>query len=216
MANFGAFIDKWLGRGSALWTILAPVVPGTVGGIVTAALSRGVDWIAQYGWFGWWCMFMVGAAVVSAVVALISFAKERLVRARAVQHWSQVVDNINPLDHQFHRKRIRISDLAPPVSKKIEGKRFTDCELIGPSNIVILNNVAMQDIEFLNCDIVPTKRNVRLFNVIGVEGSQIVGGSIQNATIFVHPDALGALEAAGAFYYPTLTGDPQIDARNPQ
>jgi len=48
----------------------------------------------------------------------------------------QSKDRIDPMQSVFERKRILITDLLPPIGRSIVGKSFTDCEIVGPANVV--------------------------------------------------------------------------------
>ncbi|WP_293983694.1 hypothetical protein [Sphingobium sp.] len=208
--------DRWLGRLSGLATFW-PALPVAVSGLVTAKLSESVVWIARFGAFGWWCAFVTGVLAGLASATLFAVFKERMARAHAITKWSKEVDNINPLDDQFTRKRIRISDLEHPTTHRIAGKRFIDCQLVGPATIAFLNQTHISGIGFINCDLIPTKDVFFAFNPIGVERTQIIGGQICNATIYLHPSILKSMEADGMHpYYPVLTGNTEIDARLPR
>jgi hypothetical protein len=207
--------DRWLGRLSGLATFW-PALPAAVSGLVTAELSASVAWVSQFGAFGWWCAFVAGSLAGLASAALYAVFKQRVALTRAMTKWSMQVDNINPLDNQFTKKRIKISDLEHPATRRIAGKQFIDCQLIGPANIAFLNHTSISGVGFINCDLIPTKDTFFAFNAIGVERTKIFGGEICNATIYLHPSVLAAMEADGMNpYYPTLTGNAEIDARPP-
>lgn len=213
----GALTDKWLGRFANGWTFLSPIVPGTVGALVSGSLASTATWLNQWGWFGWWCAVLMGFLVASAAWAAVNVAKERLAVRRTMEKWAaKVADSVNPLDDAFHQKRLSLSDLANPVTRKIENKKFTNCELIGPANIFLLKDLRISNVTFIDCDMCPTKDEVALHNVIALESCEIYGGIMAKATVFLHPKTLAIIERSGlGAYYPTLTGNPTIDARKP-
>lgn len=95
---------------------------------MTGWLSQGVDWVNQFGWLGWWVAFLLGAVLAAFVMAGIGLAKISWIKARAYQKWSDKVDDVNPLEQIFDKKRINLSDLATPVENRIYKKIFTNCE----------------------------------------------------------------------------------------
>lgn len=178
----GAF-DRWLGRTAGVWTFFAPLAPGTLGGLVTATLSQSVAWINQWGWFGWWCAFILGGLLIQIILTLYSLFKLQIVKSRAIFKWSQTVDSIDPMQSIFENKRIRFRDLAHPFTNRIEKKTFKDCELFGQENIIFLRNT-ISEVNFRNCDFVILKDDLSIKNVIAIKNSHIIGGEIWNCVIF--------------------------------
>ncbi|MDN4632423.1 hypothetical protein QCD71_12925 [Sphingomonas sp. PsM26] len=179
---------------------------------MTAQLSQGVAWINQWGWFGWWCAFLVGVLLSSLAIAGIARTKLWLAQAVAVAKWNQQVDTINPLDKEFIGKRINIMDLLNPVTKIIEGKRFINCELFGPANIYFRNDVRLES-GLLNCDLVAIRLGQWVFNCIVIENCEFIGGSVFSCALFLPPNLVDKMRNIKGIRFATLTGDAEIDAR---
>ena len=158
------------------WTQMVAIF--VAGGGMTY-LSAVTEWTAALGPAG------VGAiGLLSALIAYIAISYAQLLRAkrraqdteaRAIDHWQHQTDAINPLDDTFHRKRINLADLAHPTKRKIIGKKFTDCQLVGPANLFIFHNTTFFNVGFIDCDIVLTKQDAVLSNVTGLENSSFIG-----------------------------------------
>lgn len=210
------FLDRWIGRAvnaATMWTL----IPATAVGVVTGYLSQGVAWIDQFGAFGWWSAGLLGFLVAALGLALAGIGREKWAIARATRKWAGQVDDINPLDTEFHKKRIRLVDLAHPITFKIKGKRFIDCQLVGPANLVLLSGINLNSNTFTKCDFVPTKKELYVLNAIGLEDCEVIGGEILETVLFVHPDIVALLEGSGsAPFYVSITGDEAIDARRPK
>jgi hypothetical protein len=209
------FLDRAESRYSLWQAFKAASILGS-GGALSGILSSTVAQISRYGWFGWWSAFLVGCVLTASAMALFATFKLRLAQAGIVNKWKDQVDSVNPLDSEFFKKRIKLLDLTHPLTRKITHKRFTDCQLVGPANLLIMSNNTLSHISFQNCDYIVTKRELFLYNAIGLDHVTVIGGEIIDATIFLHPDALGLMEQSGQkIYYPTLTGNAEIDSRLP-
>ena len=188
------------------------------GGAVTGVLSSTVEWVDQFGWFGWWVAFLFGCVLTAATMSLAALVRLRLVEARMYLDFEKRGSSVNPLETEFHKKRIKLSDLMPPTFRPISKKKFIDCELVGPCVILFTDGMNINGLKFESCDLMPTKRQLSVRNGLIMQDCHIIGGSIIGATILLHPDVLAALEAQPGMinqYYPTLTGNPQIDDREP-
>lgn len=190
MRRIAQFFDSWSSRAAnaaAIW----PLLPASVVGVVTGFGSQSIEWISQFGWFGWWCAFLVGFFFSAAGLAVVGYAREKFALAKAQQRWSKEVDAINPLDEVFVNRRINIRDLAHPVTKRISSKTFRSCELFGPENIILASG-HMSGVAFADCDVVVVKDNASLTNLKVFEDCSMTGGVIWNCTIFVTQAAFEA------------------------
>jgi MFS family permease len=195
----------------ALWTLIQG--GGIVsGGAISGWLASGHAWVASHGAFGWWAAFLVGALITAT--ALMAFAALRYlwIRGDAVREWKNRAQDVNPLAPEYHTARVSIAQIANPISKKIKGKRFIDCEILGPANLFLIRNVNIDNIGFMNCDFVVIKRGAKaIFNCVGLEDVRILGGTMWECTIMVPPDMAPGLAAKG-IQFVTLTGDAALDA----
>ena len=139
------------------------------------------------------------------------------IRAGATRKWKYQVHDINPLAKEFHKQRIKLFDLAHPITKTISGKRIIDCEIMGPANLFMRGRGRISDATLNNCDIVVVQSHkaVPINNVIAIEDTDIIGGGIWGCTIFIPMTMLSVFRNMGADFI-TLTGDPAIDSPQPQ
>lgn len=105
----------------------------------TGALVGWATWFAglfqQYAPASWVIAAVLGALCGVLIMLLATIARERL---QLIRFREQVftASQINPLDPMFTGRRLRLVDLAPPVGPFIDQKTFTDCEIIGPANVM--------------------------------------------------------------------------------
>lgn len=185
LTSRGGTIDNWFSRATNGLTFYQALAPAGVVGIVTAYLGSTISWIASFGAFGWWVAGLCGFFATSASLAALGIAKEKRAAAKARERWAEQVDGTNPLDTDFTRKRLKISDIASPIDKRIANKRFTDCELMGPANIVLMNGGSLMGAAVHNCDICVVRDQTPIHNVIVFDACNILGGSIFGCTIFI-------------------------------
>lgn len=183
MGRISSIFDRWLGRASGAATFW-PLLPAGLVGVVTGALSSGLDWVNQYGAFGWWTAGLLGFLLASLVLVAASVAREKFAMAQAMKKWARDVDQVNPLSQTFDSRRIKLSDIAHPLRRRISNKRFQNCDLLGPANIVLAGG-SVTEAGFLSCDFVIVREDTRVYNTIVLETCSITGGTISQCTIFM-------------------------------
>lgn len=198
----------------ALWQLARGTGIVSVGAM-SGWFSSSVEWINAFGPFGWLMASLMGALLASIVIAVFAFSRQKFAEARLLNRdeKQRPPDAINPLNYEFHRQRISLQDLKHPVTGQISGKSFTDCELLGPANILIWQNCNLTGVGFGNCDFVLTKQKSFLRNVIPLRDVSVRGGDIINATIFVHPDTFAEVRKMPGITFVNQTGDEEIDSR---
>lgn len=185
-------MQKWLDRTESrislanfIWVGSGTVTLGGVGayiGILT-------DWINAYGAFGWLCSALFVMFAGALFVLLVAQVRLKWNTASATKKWQEEVSYINPLETEFSKKRINIQDLVHPITKKISDKKFTDCQLIGPSNIIFSGGQGiMYNTKFINCELVVMKdhnQNLQYENFVFLDKCSIVGSEVINCVLFV-------------------------------
>ncbi len=200
------------------WSLLTALFVGGGGMSYLASIS---EIIAPFGPVGIGGIGLISALLVWVGLAwargLRANARERLANARAVEKWKEQTDTVNPLDPEFQRARINIADLAHPVTRRISNKRFIDCQLMGPSNLIIMGKTSLANMDFTNCDlvVVNNKKTIPIYNALLIEECQMIGGEIVSCTIYIPPEMVNLFRGFGADFL-SFTGDPQIDTPQPQ
>jgi hypothetical protein len=176
----------------------------TVGGLVVYCMARANDWIKGYGALGIFFAVIIGMLVIVLMCLVVVHIRYKWFYAEAVRGWERRVQNINPLDNDFNAVRIKISDLVHPVTRKILNKKFTDCELIGPENIIFSDtsgNSAVWKVKFGNCNLIvfdPKKiTSMAMANFVVIENPNIFRGEIWNCNIFIPPNLLDTFKKMG-------------------
>lgn len=177
-------IDLWLSRSANVATFWTLAPAGAVG-VIAAILSRGVAAIDAYGPFGWLMAGLVAFLLFAAATLAAGLAFDRFASAMARRKWSRDVDSVNPLDPEFHRKRLKLSDLVHPLSGRIKKKRFVDCQLLGPANLAMVGNGQVTNVNFANCDIVIVRDEAAIFNGVMLQDVEMIGGEILKCTVYV-------------------------------
>lgn len=140
----------------------------------TGAIVGWATWFAglfqQYAPASWVIAAVLGAAVGALIILLAVLSRERL---QIIRFRNNVfaASQINPLDPMFTARRLRIVDLAPPVGAFIDNKTFTDCEIIGPANVM-----------FAGCSFVGSGGNIVDGIVIKSGFSPLNGFGFRNCT----------------------------------
>jgi hypothetical protein len=202
-------VDNWLSRASTAYT-LWPLVPvGIVSGAV-AYSSASVEWINQFGNFGWSIVAIVTFFVLSLTLLLVAYAREKWTYAKIAREKAAPSDAVNPIDSEFTKRRIRLVDLVRPSTQYIRKKTFTDCQLLGPM-MVSPTRSEFSGVTFINCNWVVAKPG-RVYNVIKLEEIKVRGGDMSDLTIVVSE---GDLEMIRSLDISPMnrTGDEEIDSR---
>jgi hypothetical protein len=177
-------------------------------------LAAITEWALRLGPIGIGAIAVFGGLVVNLLLAaaqrLRASAREKALIVEFARERAKGGDAINPLDNEFHRKRVKIEALAHPLRRTVSKKRFTDCQLVGPANILIQGGGTYTNMQFSNCDFIVPKDNVALYNIIVFDDVTVIGGEFMNTTIYVTRDVAQTFFRNTAFI--TLTGDPNLDA----
>ena len=189
-------VNRFLDRVESRVALLSLVFGSSVTGVVAGWISSYSEWVSRFGAVGWILTGLVAAIAFGIMSMCVGFARYIWIKGSVVRKWQEAVDYINPLDDEFSRKRIKISDLADPISNQIRDKTFINCDLIGPANILIVNS-NVTGVHFVNCEGIPIKSDVEILTAIVLMNCTISGGRIANATIFAPPQLVPTLQSIG-------------------
>lgn len=182
-------------------------------GAISGWIAHHTTWIVSYGAIGWWATALVGALIATAVLVGVAYLRLIWIKGAAIRNWQKEVTQINPLDAEFTRQRISISDLVSPVTRGVSKKRFVDCELLGPANIVFRSGINANGTGFVDCDIVVIRPNgAFISNVVPFDDVQIFGGVVHRCTIYM-PDRMVDDFAKMGGNFVSMTGHPDLDSR---
>ena len=128
------FLDRFESRASLIFMLSQGGGVLVIGGL-SAYFASISNWLDVYGPIGWWFAALTAILLSVFIVYIISVIRLKFTLASANSKWKKDVDYINPLDNEFTKRRINFIDLVHPVHRSISGKKFTDCELIGPARV---------------------------------------------------------------------------------
>jgi hypothetical protein len=168
---------------------------------VTAHFASANNWIASFGAIGYWSAGLLGGLVVALIGLVIARIRLWWLTGGAIDKWKKDVSSVNPLDDQFTKLRLRLSDLAHPITKKISNKTLVNCELMGPANVIVTGNGGFNSAAFMNCDIVvlrPPPPEIPVHNCIVLDNVHVIGGSIWNVTLLIPREMVHTFENMGA------------------
>jgi len=168
---------------------------------VTAHFASLNAWIASFGPLGYWSVGLLGGLLAALIGLLIARIRLWWITGAAIDKWKKDVSSVNPLDDQFTKLRLRLLDLAHPITKKISNKTFVNCELMGPANIMVTGTGGFNTTSFMNCDIVvmrPPPPELPVHNCVVLENVHVVGGSLWNVTLLIPLTMVPTFQAMGA------------------
>lgn len=168
--------DRWTGRIATAWTFLGPIVPGTAAAIVIGAAATSVSWISNFGFLGISCAALLAFFLGSASFALIGRGKLWRAIAAKKARLSQHSSPFDPMETIFQNKRIMVTDLVNPYDQIVLGKKFINCEIIGPANLlVIFSNAKFMRNNFADSDAVEIRDNAIPQNAIAFANCDFEG-----------------------------------------
>ena len=180
-------IEHWL-------TIL---ISSGVGGLAMGYLASISSWLDKYGPIAWGAIGLATWFFILFISAftywLYALARMRSQQATFAAMQSKTTDYINPLEDTFHKRRIKIQDLIDPYSHDIKNKTFTDCELVGPANLVFNKNCHFSGVNFAVCNLVLVNKNFIPYSVTMVNDLHMTRGKVIGATLFCYPPVKAAM-----------------------
>jgi hypothetical protein len=172
-----------------------------LGGSISVWFASRSEWVSQYGVLGWWIAALFGAGafvlIILGAVGVASYIQKILY----MRQWAKKVDFVNPLENEFSKERIKLEDFVNPITRTIVGKTFIDCELLGPSNILIANNNTFDHSGFINCDFIEIRENLEgARTVILFIGCRIIRSKMYECAFFIHPSIKKNFIALGGVF----------------
>lgn len=130
-------IDRWFSRGAnaiSFWQVL----PAGALAVLSAYLSTGVAWINEnLGAWGWLMSGVLAFAVSSAGIGLLARARLWRLEAQARARVEDISSPFDPMNRVHEDKRLYLRDLAPLGRRSVIGKKFINCEIIGPGTVIL-------------------------------------------------------------------------------
>jgi len=102
---------------------------------------------------------------------------------------------INPVENVFTGKRISLDAFRSFYKEPVRNKKFVDCELVGPSTILLANGVSINGVDLGACDFIKIKNGAAVYGAITLVNVTINGGKMRGLTIFVPEGMVKAVDA---------------------
>lgn len=123
------FVDAVISLLGRFWVLVVSLG----GGLVTGWIATVTTILDGYSPLSYWVAGLFG----TLLFAFILFATNRAVLAfhqsRRLAALRKPVDAVNPLESSFSNQRIDLHSFVDPITHRVSGKTFTDCELVGPA-----------------------------------------------------------------------------------
>jgi hypothetical protein len=156
------------------------------GGAVTAYLATITKWLEPWGPIGWGVAVFAGAIIAVAIYEAVVWTSSRKFMNRFVTR-ALKTSTVNPLLNEFNKNRIKLDIFYNPYYVSVRGKRFTECQLWGPSFIAITGSrSAMVGCEFRRVQVVIVKENIPIWGVTNFEDCSFIEGEICDATLLMN------------------------------
>ena len=192
-------LDRSLSRLDTIWSVAErfgawPVI----GALASGGLAAATDVFTTYAPWSWFGAAMTGAVGFQFIKVGRSWSKEKAENARRIANLQEPKGQINPLDETFERKRVFLSDLTPSIGSTVKGKRFIDCEIVGPGVILFYKNVTNINAHFGNCDFVRLAQGptVQIQNLLAFEDCLFQNCSMIEMTILAPTAILNEIQRA--------------------
>jgi hypothetical protein len=137
-----------------------PAIVRVLSALLVTWFASFVAVIRPYGAFGWAVVLIVTYLLLSLAYWLGAVGKQLYMQSRFEEHRADAI-GVNPLDGNFARRRIRLTDFFHPFFKPILSAKFQECELLGPA-AVSLGSCTLLHCTFNNCEAVIVKKDATI------------------------------------------------------
>lgn len=196
--------QRFLDRLESRWALIL-VVGGS--SAVTTWLAFITDWINALGPIAWAAAFFAGAIVSAFSFWLFAMAYGRFLLAKETREYVSKT-GANPLDKNFDGKLVKISAFYSREYVPHKNKRFRNCNVSGPGNIVIFNTISMYGCDFRHCQIVIVNPIQTLFGVTIFEDCIFDDCTMTNLTFFMPPVLYEGLDGEMRRHIPVVSLTP--------
>lgn len=128
--------------GAFVWSIAFPITSFALP--AWAAQVAGV--LSAFAPLSWVVAGFLGLLCYALCVAIYGYGQERIVRSKYDAKLLANSGPIDPLAKVFEARRIFLNDFVLPSNPIIEGKRFVDCEIVGPSNLFMQGDYSINNV----------------------------------------------------------------------
>jgi hypothetical protein len=124
-------------------------------------------WLNNYGPVAYGAVGLSTYLIFMIGYAIYGIARKKIALSRlADERWK--AGSINPLEGNFNKRRIKLSDFFDPFYKSIQTAKFQDCELLGPSNVYLMG-CTLSHPTFSSCQVVIIEQGKKVIGVTAFE-----------------------------------------------
>lgn len=180
----------WLGKLDTTWSLAERfgAIP-IIGGFAAAGFAGLTEILNKWAPASYFAAFAIGALVFQSFALIRQWTSERREVTRRYQLLSAPKGQVNPLARTYEGQRIFMSDIQPASGVVIEGKRFIDCEIIGPANIVIMADSgasgALNGCSFAESDLAMLKDDATVYNATCFKNCHFLNCRFVKTTLMV-------------------------------
>ena len=211
-------VDRFVDRIGYWYGAYSVLAGGSVVGLTAGWIASYSSWMKKFGAIGWFMTGLISFLLFALAALCLAAARQKWVSTSVTLRWNEKVDNFNPLERDFQRKRMKFHDLASPMGRNVTGKRIRDCELIGPANVFIYRDVELHSNKFDSCVFVvlwpDADGKLLTGDAVILEATKIDDSVICGVTIMIPPQLVPTFREMGVTFS-TLTGDQKYDTRFP-
>jgi hypothetical protein len=190
----GVTLGQWIyDRLANNWPLLSSTLGGGAVIVYTASIT---EWLKPWGPIAYATLGLGAALTIFVIFAsffwLYASGKVKIALSR-YSDASLAASTINPLDDNFVKRRIRLSDFANALQRKIRAVKFQDCEIYGPA-LIFLNGCHFGAADIINCDFVILSDTARPHTLTWFESCIFERCQFCMVTMFVTQDQANQLK----------------------
>lgn len=165
---------------------------------------------AEYAPLSWVVAGFLGLFVTALSCAIYASAADKLTRVQYNRKMLSRGNFVDPMEKAYQDIRIYLNDFCLPSFPLIENKTFINCEIIGPSNVVMEYGNNISEPRYPISDAVKMKPDHKFFNAVIVRNCTFRQCSFQRVTFLVpHLEYETAKHWSG---FNWITHDPSEEA----
>jgi hypothetical protein len=169
--------------GAAIWGLLFPATSIAL----PAWATRAAGVFADYAPLSWVIAGFLGLLFYAMCVAVYGYGRSRAVRSKYDAKFMAETGGVDPLSKVFEGKRIYLNDFILPSSPVVDGKTFVECEIVGPANIFLQAENAINNIKPGMVDAVALDHEKQFFNGFVFRNCTFRSCTFHRVTLFFTP-----------------------------
>jgi hypothetical protein len=160
--------------------------------VLPAWATRAAGVFSQYAPLSWVAAGFAGLLSYAVGIAVYGYGRRLIVRARYDAKFLAESGGIDPLAKVFEGKRIFLNDFILPSNPIVMDKTFVDCEIVGPANIWLASENAINDVRPGLVDAVALSGEKYFNNGFSFRNCTFRSCTFHRVTIFFSPHEVNA------------------------